>query len=138
MGAGRSVITEDELDARFGTRALLASGGDYGLNVVVFEGDRSGNIALHDDEVRALCAGTGDVGTIVFAGNLTSTGHLCVSDRLMCLIVTGDVVCERLSLFETEMLVMGSLTTKALKDHDEYFKVLGARTVERLVRSGED
>ena len=58
MSAGRSVISEDELDARFGTRALLASGGDYGLNVVVLEGDRSGNLALHDDEVRALCAGT--------------------------------------------------------------------------------
>lgn len=122
MSAGRSVITEAELDAP----------------ILVFEGDRGGNIALHDDELRALCAGTGDVGTIVFAGNLTSTGHLCVSDRLMCLIVTSDVVCERLSLFETEMLVMGSLTTKALRDHDGYLKVIGRRTVERVVRSGED
>lgn len=55
----------------------------------------------------------------------------------MCLIVIGDVRCERLSLFETEML-MGSLTTKALKDPDEYLKVIGVRSVERVLRSGED
>lgn len=56
----------------------------------------------------------------------------------MCLIVTGDVTCTRLSLFETEMLVMGSLKAKELKDHDELLKVLGTRSVRRLVRAGED
>lgn len=132
------VLSEDELDERLGTKALLESGGDYGLNVLLFEGDlRFGKLGLDDDGVRALRGGVDDVGTIVIDGDLTCDGHLCVSDRLMCLVVTGDVKCQRLSLFETEMLVMGSLDARELKDHDEYLKVVGKRKVGREL-DGDD
>jgi len=56
----------------------------------------------------------------------------------MCLVVTGNVSCARLSLFETEMLVMGSLEAKELRDPDEYLEVLGKRRVARELQYGED
>ncbi len=133
------VLSEAELDQTFGTKKKLASGGDYGLNVVLLEGDHhSGALGLDDDEIAKLRAGVDDVGTLVIDGNLTSDGHLCVSDRLMCLVVTGNVSCARLSLFETEMLVMGSLEAKELRDPDEYLEVLGKRQVARELQYGED
>lgn len=133
------VLSEDELDEKFGTRKKLESGGDYGLNVVLLEGDHhSGELGLDDGEFAKLRAGIDDVGTLVIDGTLSCDGHLCVSDRLMCLIVTGNVTCARLSLFETEMLVMGSLDAKELRDPDEYLKVLGKRRVGRALQYGDD
>lgn len=104
--------------------------------MLLFSGSADG-LTLDDSQFRELRKDFDDIGTFVFEGSLRAK-HLCVSDRLMCLIVTGDVRCERLSLFETEMLVMGSFTTKELKDPDEYLTVLGPRSVERLVGYGED
>lgn len=122
------VITEDQLDQEFQVRSKLKSGGDYGCMCLVFEGDFVSNdpVALEDNFFYGLNSDVdGDVGTIVFTGDVTCTGHACISDRLMCLIVLGDLSAEKLSIFETEVLVCGNLEVGELNDHDDYLNVLG-------------
>jgi hypothetical protein len=127
------VMTEDELDARFQTRSKLESGGDYGLGCLVFAGDFIDETRSHcfdDVHVRELWAAhAGDIGTIVIDGNVRCSGVMSVSDRLMCLVITGDLVTGELAIFETEVLVCGNLDVRELSDRDGYLKVLGTRRV---------
>jgi hypothetical protein len=96
------VLTETELDQQLGVKAKLASGGDYGCSCLVFDGD---------------C-------------ELIEAVALCLSDRLMCLIVIGDFSATKLSIFETEMLVCGNLAVGELVDRDSYLKVIGKTTID--------
>lgn len=125
------VLSEDELDREFGTKAKLESGGNYGCKCLVFDGDfEIGDaIALEDTFFYRWNDRFGDVGTIVFTGSVRCAGEACVSDRLMCLVVLGDFVADTLSVFETEVLVAGDLKVRELKDRDEYLKVMGRREV---------
>ncbi len=128
------LLREDELDRRFQTRSKLASKGDYGLGCLVFEGDyidETNSYCFDDVHVRKLCdAYDGDIGTILIDGNVRCSGIVSVSDRLMCLVVMGNlVVTNLLAIFETEVLVCGNLEVHELDDRDSYLKVLGQRTV---------
>jgi hypothetical protein len=127
------VISEAELDRRHGTFARLASGGRYGCACAVYEGDVAveGDAWLGDEHWSQLqlAAAPDDIGTIVVTGSLTVRGDLCVSDRLMCAVVLGDLVARELAIFETEFYVGGDLRVERLRDRDEYLKVAGKRSV---------
>jgi hypothetical protein len=85
------LLSEDEIDRRYQTRSKLASGGDYALGCLVHEGDlaHAGPLCLDDTHYRILLGRQdGDIGTIVIDGDLRCAGHVRVSDRLMCLVVT--------------------------------------------------
>lgn len=117
------ILTEAALDAEFHVKAKLASGGDYGCMCAVFDGDVVFDepVALEDTYFyRINDPVKGDIGTILFTGNVTCTGHASISDRLMCLIVLGDFRAPKLSLFETEMLVCGTVEVDQLEDRDGY------------------
>lgn len=121
------ILTEAALDQEFDVKAKLKSGGDYGCMCVVFDGDVIFDepIALEDHYFYRLTGGVkDDVGTILFTGNVTCTGHASISDRLMCLIVLGDFRAPRLSLFATEMLVCGTLEVGELADRGRRLTVL--------------
>jgi hypothetical protein len=119
-------LNEDELDARLGTKAKLASSGNYGLGCLLFEGDmvRERGMLLDDGHFEELRAGFEEIGTFVIDGDLRAE-QIFISDRLFCLIVTGSLVADELSIFETETLVFKDLTVRMLRDHDRYLKVLG-------------
>ncbi len=121
------ILTEAALDQEFHVKAKLASGGNYGCMCVVFDGDvvLDAPVVLEDTYFDKLDQGVkGDVGTILFTGNVTCTGDASISDRLMCLIVLGDFRAPRLLVFETEMLVCGKLEVGELQDRDGYLTVL--------------
>jgi hypothetical protein len=125
------ILTEAALDQEFGIKAKLASGGDYGCMCVVFDGDVVFDepVALEDTYFYTLNRSVpGDVGTILFTGNVTCTGHASISDRLMCLIVLGDFRAPKLSVYETEMLVCGALEVGELQDRDGYLTALNRRS----------
>jgi len=134
------VLSEQELDRRHGTRARLASGGDYGCACAVYEGDVTidGDHWLGDEHWSQLqlAAAPDDIGTIVVTGDLTVRGDIRVSDRLMCAVVLGDLVAGDLSIFETELYVGGDLRVVRLHDPDQYLTVAGATHVEH--RPAED
>lgn len=119
-----NVISEDELDGLYGTKARLASGGDYGCMCVVLEGDVTGEGAKFCDDVhfRSLRE-EAEVGTVVVTGNLTLTGDVTLSDRLFCLVVLGDVTAGSFTTFKTEVLVGGSLKSPTIVDRDEMITV---------------
>jgi hypothetical protein len=125
------LVTEAELDRRYRTAARLASGGDYGLGCLVVAGDPAGvlPVALDDEGIGQFFDEFGDVGTILIDGDVRSARHIVVSDRLMCLVVTGSLAAPRLSIFETEVLVCGDLDVGALRDHDDLLTVMGTRSV---------
>ncbi len=117
------ILTEAALDQEFQIKAKLESGGNYGCMCVVFDGDVVFDepVALEDNYFSRLDdLVEGDVGTILFTGNVTCTGHASISDRLMCLIVLGDFRAPQLSVYETEMLVCGTLEVGELVDRDGY------------------
>ncbi|PZR05265.1 MAG: hypothetical protein DI536_32585 [Archangium gephyra] len=118
------VISEDELDGLYGTKARLASGGDYGCMCVVLEGDVTGEGAKFCDDAhfRALQE-EADVGTVVVTGNLTLTGDVTLSDRLFCLVVLGDVTANVFTTSKTEVLVGGALKARTVVDADELITV---------------
>ncbi len=124
-------VTESELDARYQTRARLSSGGDYGCWCLVIHGESGvAPRAVSTAGFDQLSADFGgDIGTVLIDGDLRADGQILISDQLMCLVVTGDLVADQLSIFETEVLVCGNLTVDTLFDHDEYLTVLGARAV---------
>jgi len=124
------VVTEAELDAELHLKAKLPSGGDYGCMCAVFDGDIvfEEPIALDDTFFYAINEpAKGDVGTMVFTGNVICTGHASISDRLMCLVVLGDFRAPKLSVYGTEMLVCGNLDVFEVQDRDAYVTVLGTR-----------
>lgn len=125
------LVSEADLDRRFQTSKLLASGGDYGCGAVVFEGDledEPGALLLSDEWFYTLNEQhPDDVGTVLVTGNLRSTRELFVSDRLMCLVVLGSLEAPALSIFETEVYVGGDLTVGSLVDRDGYLTVKGTR-----------
>lgn len=127
------LISPEELDARHGTRARLASGGDYGCSCAVFEGDLvlDGDHWLGDEHFSQLQIGAAprDIGTVVVTGALTVRGDIQISDRLMCFIVLGDLVARALKIYETEVYVGGDLRLERLDDRDEYLKVEGRVSV---------
>ncbi len=124
------IVSEEELDREFNVKARLASGGDYGCHCAVFDGDvdLSAALAFEDNWFYALndAATPHDIGTVVFTGNVRCK-DASVSDRLMCLIVLGNLTVDRLDVFATEMLVAGDLEVGALSDRDAHLTVLGAR-----------
>ena len=128
MGADAELVTEAELDRRYRTATRLPSGGDYGLGCLIVPGAQP--VALDDAGIGRLFDEFGDIGTVLIDGDLRRGGHLLVSDRLMCLIVTGSLVAAGLSIFETEVLVGGDLQVGALRDHDDLLTVEGARSVD--------
>ncbi|MFY0542152.1 hypothetical protein [Nannocystis pusilla] len=136
------VISEAELDRRHGTFARLASGGRYGCACAVYEGDLTveGDAWFGDEHWSQLqlAAAPDDIGTIVVTGSLTVRGDLCVSDRLMCAIVLGDLVARELAIFETEFYVGGDLRVDRLRDRDEYLTVAGARSVAEPAADPDD
>jgi hypothetical protein len=94
---------------------------------VLFEGDltshREGILDL--PQLNELLKGIDDdVGTLVIAGNLQG-GTIQPSTRLMCLVVTGNLLADLLYIRETEVLVCGDLKVRRLDDHDGHLKVLG-------------
>lgn len=97
----------------------------------MFDGDfeSSDAIALEDNFFHAWDGRFGDVGTIVFTGSVRCAGHACISDRLMCLVVLGNFTADKLSIFETEVLVGGDLEVRELEDRDDYLNVLGRREI---------
>jgi len=138
---GKSVkpmfLSEAELDERYGTKSKLASGGDYGCGCLVFEGDVSvdggwlgdahfaslkGELPV--EELRARW-GHADIGTVVVTGNLRVRGDLAPSDRLMCLVVLGDLEARDVHIYETEVLVDGNAALRSLDDRDAYLTVRG-------------
>lgn len=133
------LLSEDELDRRFQTREKLASRGDYGLHCLVFEGSLTAPRPLYFDDSHfyELCGGQDDVGTIVIDGDVRCS-RMLVSDRLMCLVITGDLVVDSLSIFETEVCVFGNLRVGELKDPDDYLKVLGTSEIGRRLGYGDD
>lgn len=117
-------LTERRLDERFGTAALLDSRGDYGCGCAVYDGaldDRNG-VLFDDDWFYGHPPCPGDLGTVLVTGEVRSTRPIFVSDRLMCLVVLGDVVAPSLHLFATEMYVGGKLVVGALHDPDRLLK----------------
>lgn len=134
-------MSEQELDARIQTRKILKSGGDYGCGCLVFEGtvrvsewwlDDTGFAklldALPEAELQARW-GHADIGTVAILGDLIVDGDLELSDRLMCLVVTGSLQAKNLNIHETELRVNGDLQVRALHDHDEYLSVGGTRRI---------
>ena len=134
-------MSEEELYSRIQTRKILKSGGDYGCGCLVFEGtvrvskgwlDDTGFDKLHDAlpeaELQARW-GHADIGTIAVLGDLIVDGDLELSDRLMCLVVTGSLQAEHLNIHSTEVRVNGDLQARALRDHDNYLSVGGARRI---------
>ena len=95
---------------------------------VVFDGDKKFTepVVLSDPFWRALNDAVGDVGTVLFTGNVTCTGHASLSDRPMCLIVLGTFEAKQLSIFATEMLV-GGLEVGTVVDRDSMLKVMNAK-----------
>lgn len=130
-------ITEGELDARYHTRSRLASGGNYGCGVLLYEGDLrvdEGWLASHaldafaDARLAAEAAarwGHGDLGTIAVAGDLDVRGALEITDRLHCLVVLGDLRATRLVIVETEVFVAGDVIAE-VDDPGEYLQAAGA------------
>ncbi len=122
------LISEDELDGLYGTKARLASGGDYGCMCVVLEGDVTGDGAKFCDDAHfGSLQEEGDVGTVVVTGNLTLRGAVSLSDRLFCLVVLGDVTAETFTTYKTEVLVGGALKAKTVVDVDERITVEDGR-----------
>lgn len=127
------LLSEVELDARYKTKGLLESGGDYGCGCALFDGD------LDDDDGEMLFCDEwfhryndrhpNDVGTILVTGNVRSKQAISVSDRLMCLVILGSLEAPALSVFETETYVGGNLTVGELTDRNHYLTVKGKRTV---------
>lgn len=90
------VISEDELDGLYGTKTRLASSGDYGLMCVVLDGDVNGEGAKFCDDAHFnSLMEEAEVGTVVVTGNLTLSGDVNLTSRLMCLVVLGDVTANR-------------------------------------------
>jgi hypothetical protein len=130
-------ISEDELDKRYQTKSKLESGGDYGLDCLVFAGNLPAReLWFDDDHFRELCGDHDDIGTILIDGDLRCS-RISVSDRLMNLVITGNLVADELNIFETEVTVYGNLEVGTLLDHDDYLKVLGKKKVGRRKKLGE-
>jgi hypothetical protein len=126
------LITEKEANARFSTKTKLQSGGNYGCHVLVFKPDEADILSkdywMCDDHFRALWnrySPDHDVGTILIDGDVVLTHEASISDRLMCLVVTGNLVATKLHIFETEFAVYGDCKAEFLTDHDNYLQVHG-------------
>ena len=118
------VISEDELDGLYGTKARLASGGDYGCMCVVLDGDVTGDGAKFcDDSHFQALQEEADIGTVVVTGNLTLDGDVSLSDRLFCLVVLGDVTVNSFATFKTEVLIGGALKAATVVDADEMITI---------------
>jgi hypothetical protein len=126
------IISEKELDQEFGVKAKLESRGGYGCHCAVFDGDfATSELAFEDEWFYSLNNLTSnDIGTVMVTGNVRCD-EASVSDRLMCLIVGGNLTAGTFAIFETEVLVCGDATINVLKDHDSYLKVLGKLEIGR-------
>jgi hypothetical protein len=125
-------VTEAGLDQEFAVHAKLESKGNYGCGCAVFDGDVTlTELAFEDEWFQDLTERNhpADVGTVLFSGNVHCK-DTSVSDRLMCLIIMGDLVVEgALRIFETEVLVCGNAKVGSLLDRDRRLRVLGTLTV---------
>ena len=132
-------VSEAELDRRFQTKTKLASRGNYGLHCLVFEGALSSPRPLwfDDSHFYELCGEHEDVGTILIDGDVRCS-RMLVSDRLICLVITGDLVVDKLSIFETEVCVFGNVQVGELKDTDDYLTVHGSSQIGRRLGYGDD
>jgi hypothetical protein len=128
-------ISEQEADRRYGLKGVLESQGDYGLNVVVVHGDVVDDGVFGDDSFF-YGLGFDDVGTVVIDGDVRAR-EANISDRLMCLVVRGSCVVDRLLVHETEMCVVGDLRVGWLRDVDAYIRVKGERAVAVEVGYGD-
>lgn len=118
------LISEDELDGLYGTKSRLASSGDYGCMCVVLDGDVTGEGAKFGDDAHLnSLREEANVGTIVVTGNLTLTGDVSLTTRLLCLVVLGDVTANSFTTRKTEVLVGGALKAKTVVDADEMITV---------------
>lgn len=129
------LIDEAEANRRYGLGALLESGGDYGLNVVVIHGDVVDDGVFGDDSFF-YGLGFDDVGTVVVDGDVRAR-EANISDRLMCLVVRGSFVAERLLVHETEMCVVGNLQVGWLRDVDDLITVKGTSAIAVQVGYGD-
>lgn len=129
------LINEAEANRRYGLGALLESGGNYGLHVVVIRGDVVDEGVFGDDSFF-YGLGFDDVGTVVIDGDVRA-GEANISDRLMCLVVRGSFTASRLLVHETEMCVVGNLQVGWLRDVDSYLTVKGERSVAVEVSYGD-
>ena len=125
-------LTEAEANERFRTRDRLKSHGDYGCHVLVFRADEpevaSREGWLWDEHFRSLWntfSPDKDIGTIIIDGDVHLDAEANISDRLLCLVVTGNLIAKQFHIFETEVTVFGDCRAEFLTDHDGYLHVLG-------------
>ncbi len=122
------LLTEDELAQIADTRNLLKSRGDYGCDCLVYEGDVTAEgYWLDDNSFRELQrqAGNRDIGTVAVLGNLAVNGKFLLSDRLMCLFVTGTVQAAEFASYETEVYIGGDLRTSGFSGQKSRVTVAG-------------
>jgi hypothetical protein len=136
---GASLLTEAEADERFGLEKKLASGGNYGCRVLVFDAAdpqiASRDAWMCDVHFRQLWdhhSPDHDVGTILIDGDLRLEHEALISDRLMCLVITGNLTATRFHVFETEVAVFGDLDVDYLQDHDDYLRAHGSSRIGKL------
>jgi hypothetical protein len=121
------LIDEAEANRRYGLATLLESGGNYGLHVVIIRGDIVEDDLFGDDSFF-YGLGFDDVGTVVIDGDVRAR-EVNISDRLMCLVVRGSLVAERLLVHETELYVVGDLQVGWLRDVDDLITVKGSSAI---------
>lgn len=111
------IVSEEELDRLYATRRRLRSGGDYGCDCLVIEGDVGDARAFDDGAFRGLQKEFGpDLGTILVTGDVVTQSPIYVTDRLMCLVVLGSLSAPSLHVFDTEVLIGGRLSVGAPAD----------------------
>ncbi|MBW2734041.1 MAG: hypothetical protein JRH20_16765 [Deltaproteobacteria bacterium] len=132
------LLTEQEADALYQTAEKLESDGDYGCHVLAFKASEpevaSQPSWMCDEHFNALWeqfSPEEDIGTIVIDGDLVLSHEASISDRLMSLVVTGDLRATQLHIFETEVTVYGDLHVDVLTDHDDLVKVHGRSTIAK-------
>ncbi|GAA4278317.1 hypothetical protein [Aquimarina mytili] len=135
-----TLVTEEELNQRINTKSLLPSEGDYGLDCLYYKGDLEiDNHWLFDDSFYEIADQfpEAEIGTIAIEGNLTIKGNLQISDRVFCLVITGNINCENYETFETEVYLGGNLKAKTFRDNDSLTTVKGELLVEKIYKPYE-
>lgn len=135
------LISEEQLNELINTKNLLPSEGDYGLDCLYYKGD----IAIEDDwlfdqsfyEITDQFPDA-EIGTIAIQGNVKVHGDLQLSDRIFCLVITGNVETENYQTFETEVYIGGNLKAKTLRDNDALTTVKGKLQVDKVYKPYEE
>ncbi len=133
------VKSETALNEILNTQTLLEqTQGDYGCDCIYHDGDLEVDASfLYDENFYALCDKyDAEVGTIAIKGNLVVKGTLTISDRLMLLFVTGNIVCDSLINFATEVYIGGALIAESYQDHSNLLR-LQKETAARKIGYGE-